>query len=54
MAVNDVLNFTAEFSVETNDSVGFLIDRKTVKTPLLWSAISNLWSGINVNWQSLE
>jgi hypothetical protein len=54
MAVNDVLNFTAEFSVETNDSAGFLIDRKTVKTPLLWSAISNLWSGINVNWQSLE
>jgi hypothetical protein len=54
MAVNDVLNFTAEFSVETNDSAGFLIDRKTVKNPLLWSAISNLWSGINVNWLSLE
>ena len=53
IAVNDVLNFTAEFSVETNDSTGFYINRIT-KPPLLWSGISNLWQSINVNWQSLE
>lgn len=54
MTVNDVLNFTASFSVETNDSAGFCIDRKTTKFPSIWSAISNIWSSINVNWQSLE
>jgi len=54
MTVNDVLNFTASFSVETNDSAGFYIDRKTTKFPSIWSAISNIWSSININWQSLE
>lgn len=53
MAVNDILNFTAQFSVETTDSNGFYINRIT-KLPLLWSGISNLWNSINVNWQSLE
>jgi len=53
MSVNDILNFTAEFSVEINDSTGFCIDRAT-KPPTFWSAISNLWQSINVNWQSLE
>jgi hypothetical protein len=54
MAVNNILNFTAQFSVEINDSAGFFIDRKTNKTPTFWSGISTLWQSINVNWQSLE
>jgi hypothetical protein len=52
IAVNNILNFTAQFSVETNDSKGFYIDR--IVKPTLWNTISRLWSAINVNWQSLE
>ena len=52
VAVNNILNFTAQFSVETNDSKGFYIDRIVV--PTLWDTISSLWSSINVNWQFLE
>ena len=50
--VNNILNFTAQFSVETNDSKGFYIDR--IVKPTIWSTISRLWNAINVNWQSLE
>ena len=52
VAVNNILNFTAQFSVETNDSKGFYIDR--IVKPTIWSTISRLWNAINVNWQSLE
>ena len=52
IAINNIINFTAQFSVETNDSKGFFIDRIT--KPTLWNTIPNLWSSINVNWQSLE
>ena len=55
MAVNDVLNFNAQFSVEVSDyNGGFCIDRSIKKSLLLWNSINSIWNNISTTWQLLQ
>lgn len=50
MQVNDVMNFSASFSVEILNNSGFFISRK-VDGLRYWDSIDTLWNSTNITWQ---
>ncbi|MEY4333700.1 MAG: hypothetical protein RLZZ196_2443, partial [Bacteroidota bacterium] len=50
MQVNDIMNFSASFSVEILNNSGFLISRK-VDGLSYWDSIDTLWNSTNITWQ---
>ena len=50
MQVNEIMNFSASFSVEINNNDGFYISR-LVSGSDYWGSIDDLWSVSNIIWQ---
>jgi hypothetical protein len=50
MQVNEIMNFSASFSVEMANETGFFIAR-IVSGASYWNSIEDLWSTSNIIWQ---
>ena len=50
MQVNEIMNFSASFSVDITSTDGFFISRAVSRVEV-WSSIDDLWSTTNIIWQ---
>jgi hypothetical protein len=50
MQVNDIMNFSASFSVEILDYTGFFINR-SISQSSFWPSLSQIWNNFNIIWK---
>ena len=50
MQVNEIMNFSASFSVDITSTDGFFISRQ-ISVSDYWSSVDDLWSVNNIIWQ---
>jgi hypothetical protein len=48
--INDIMNFTASFSIEILNNSGFSISRRAERITR-WDSVETLWNSTNITWQ---